>query len=160
MQPNLPFAHFPLLNPTQARRRRVGTGLLGFSGWGEWRPSSVPGRGRGVSLPRRPSPESGGGRAVPGRREVPVSPAPYRVAAGLEEEPRWAPPPEAPGGSLGVSSSEAWPAHLFPGLVGFELHAGWTFTAQPSPRSLMSQAPIADGAERAPKGADLWSQCT
>lgn len=116
MQPNLPFAHFPLLNPTQARRRRVGTGLLGFSGWGEWRPSSAPGRGRGVSLPRRPSPESGGGGRsqgggrfrcllrptewLRGWRKSPVGPLPLRPLAGLSGS---VPPrPGPPTSSLGL----------------------------------------------------------
>ena len=146
-----PFAHSPAPpNRIQSRRRRVGTGLQGFSGWGEWRPSCVPGGGRGVSLPRRPSPESGGGGRsrgggrfrcllrptewLRGWRKGPIGPLPLRPLAGL-----WGSVPPRPG-----------PPTSFLGL--WDLNCTLDITAQPSRRSLMSQAPIADGAGRALKG--------
>lgn len=77
-------------------------------------------RGRGVSLPRAPppSPRGGLGEGRPGAEGGSGVSGALLSGLGVGGKAPLGPPPEAPGWSLGVSSAEAWPAHLFRGLAG------------------------------------------
>lgn len=106
--------------------RRVGRAPQGVPGWGERRPSWV--RGGGASLCPAPLPRARGGGGLgegrPGAEGGSGASSALLQGRRVGGEAPLGPPPEAPGRSLGVSSAEAWPAHLFPGPAGFPLAAG------------------------------------
>lgn len=87
-----------------------------------------------------PNPRGGQGEGRPGAEGGSRVSSALLNGCGVGGKAPLGPPPRGSGGSLPVSSAEAWPAHHSPEPAGFCLHAG--HHCPDLPGSLMRQAPI------------------